>query len=125
MPKVRYTAAKGLFQESGSGWQISDVALLPSVSTVTLGSVTIYTHTSGSENVLALDYSGASGAVTDFEITDGSSIGQELLVVFTAVKAVNITFKNTDNSNIVALTTPAANTAVQFVWTGSKWANLA
>lgn len=64
MPKVLVTGAKGLYQESGTGFELGDVAIKPAIETLAFGrlSMTVAAQTSADEyDGLYFDLSDSSG----------------------------------------------------------------
>lgn len=109
MPKVIYTAAKGLYQTSGTGFEIQDVVLSP--SSVSVSSDT----TLDAVGAILVDVSGGNVELT---LNNGSAAGQECMLIVTD-----------DGNDLTEVSsglseTPTAGDVFVLVWTGSAWVQL-
>ena len=122
MPKVLYTATKGLVQSTGSGFEVLGTPIKESLETISVGAAETATAKNyGWTSIVTTGSGVAAGAIT---LPDGDYVGQEKGFVFT-----------TDDGNaVVEVTTlvTAANTftaadamdLLLFVWNGTKWATV-
>lgn len=100
MPKVTYSATKGIVQSNGSGFIINDVSITEGSESITAGSAA---NTYG-VNVLA-------GAAT---LADGDTAGQKATFIFAGAHVLTVT----TGSDI---TGSGAGEVVVLVWNGSAW----
>jgi len=117
MPKVIYTAAKGLYQAAGTGFEINDVVLSPSTESLTAGtdaSLVVQTKTAAS---VAVD------GTKEMSISDGTSVGQEAIVaISSAANTPLLTIRNEDDdADIRGQGSVNAGDVIVFVWNGSDW----
>ena len=114
MPKVIYKASKGLYQTSGTGFEIQDVVLTPSTSSVTA------TSTVDPAGAISVDTSGGAVVLT---LNDGSGVGQECVV---AVADGSNTLGISDgDGQVVAPGAVSTGDVIFLVWNGSNWKQLA
>ena len=117
MPKVKYTAVKGLFQESGTGFEIQDVILAPSSESLTLtGTATDNTQTKAVSSV-TIDG-------TDLMIlANGTAVGQEAIIVVAAgTTTPNLTIRNAaNNGDIKGAGGVNTGDVIVCVWNGTEW----
>jgi len=119
MPKVLYTTAKGLYQETGSGFTVSGVAVTEAAESVA------FADTGGNLTAYGASMDGTAG-VTLATLPDGSAVG--------AVKF--LTCNNADNSPKVTVTSgirtdgvtvlgslefTAVNQHASLIWDGTNW----
>ena len=121
MPQVLYTAAKGLYQQSGSGFTVSDVAIAEASETVAF-------EDSGA-NLAAYGTSTLSGDTdaTLATLPDGSTVGAIKLLLCDDVGGGNpeVTVTNgiqdDGTTALDTLTFSAVTQHAALVWNGSAW----
>jgi hypothetical protein len=119
MPKVIYSASKGLYQTSGSGVEIGDVAVTEAAESVTSA------DTDG--NLAAYGSSTLSGdAVLEMTLPDGSAVGAMKFITcddITSSPTVTVTngIKNDGISPLALLTFDAVNEHALLIWDGNNW----
>lgn len=100
MPKVTYSATKGIVQSNGSGFIINDVSITEGSESISAaGTCNAY-----GVNVLA-------GAAT---LPDGDTAGQKATVVFAGADLLTVT-------NGTNITGSGAGEVVVLLWNGSAW----
>ena len=99
MPKVTYSATKGIVQSSGSGFIINDVSITEGSEDIVNGG----TCNAYGINVLA-------GTAT---LPNGETAGQKATVIFAGADLLTVT----SGTNL----TGAAGAVHVFVWNGSAW----
>ena len=103
MPKVTYSATKGIVQSNGSGFIINDVSITEGSESITAGSAA---NTYG-VNVLA-------GGAT---LADGDTAGQKATFIFAGADTLSQTAGNIVGGDI----TGSAGAVVVLLWNGAKW----
>lgn len=133
MPKVVYTAAKGLVQETGSGFEISDVALTAGAT----AGVTCNGFLAGFVPDAAPTTS-ASGAISvasyltfitidgtkAYSIAAGTAVGQLKKIMCTAAintPAGTLTITNPVDGNTNSVAFSALGDTLDLMWNGSAW----
>ena len=104
MPKVTYSATKGIVQSNGSGFIINDVSI-----------------TEGSESILAAGTCNAYGVnvlAGAAVLPDGETAGQKVTVVFAGADALSSAGGNISGGTI---TGSGAGEVVVLLWNGSAW----
>ncbi len=116
MPKVTYSASRGIVQSNGSGFIVNDVPITRSIanSGTAYTSVTGATDLTDTEEVVLFD---VTGGVTVTSIADGGSVGEQRILVVTANDGSNLAI--TDST--ISIVAPAAGSAHLLIWTGSTW----
>lgn len=128
MPKVEYTASKGLVQKSSStgGFSISDVPLVENLETVTgiaddnttlkgYGTSQVATNTAGNRVVKVANLTTADvGAVKTVVKTTASN---EIQVLFNGAGAGELI-----DDNLAADSLNSAGDYVHALWLGDRWA---
>jgi len=97
MPKVNYTAAKGLYQDSGSGFEVTGVAIQPSIKTLGVQVVQVA--------VLDGAQDGSDGS--------GSDMNGTYFSVYNANGKVTIWFTSSDNAD--PATRPTVEDTIEYV----------
>ena len=114
MPKVTYSASRGIVQSNGSGFIVNDVPITRSIA----NSGTAYSGNQGdltdTEEVVLFD---VTGGVTVDSIADGGSVGEQRILVVTANDGNNLVI----TGSTITITAPAAGSAHLLIWTGSAW----
>jgi hypothetical protein len=120
MPKVVYSASKGLYQESGSGFAVGDVAVTEAAESVanadTDGNLAAY----GSSTLTG------DGAVA-MTLPDGSAVGAMKFITCDSVASgdplVTVTsgIKNNGTDVLASLEFDAANEHALLIWDGNNW----
>lgn len=119
MPKVTYTATKGLVQEGGSGTQFADSSFAVGVESLSGAGAC-----SPTIPVTLLTSTGAGEAVT---LADGSVAGQLKYIIYAVdggTSVLTITTPLSVSAAVNTITFTAAGECVGLVWTGSAWALL-
>lgn len=107
MPKVTYSATKGIVQSNGSGFIINDVSI-----------------TEGSEDIAdgeACNTYGVNVLAGDATLADGDTAGQKVTIVFGAHP------KSLTPANLLGggtVDSAAIGTVAVLVWNGSAWAKI-
>lgn len=117
MPKVIYTATKGLYQTSGTGFEINDVVLSPSSEDFTLTATA--TDSLQTTTVANVTIDGSD----KMQIADGTAVGQEAIVVVAAgTTTPNLTIRNeADDADIKSAGGVSQGDVFVCVWNGSAW----
>ena len=104
MPKVTYSATKGIVQSNGSGFIINDVSITEGSETITTGAINTY-----GVNVLT--------AAGSFTIANGDTAGQKVTCIFGDADTLAQTAGNIVGGDI----TGSAGAVVVLLWNGAKW----
>ena len=128
MPKVTYTTAKGLYQETGTGFQVDGVSILeevqalsdPSAATVNAYGITTLTHTAGATATLA--------APTSAEPAGAKKVLSMIAYSGSGVTLVTLTDGGIQDDGATALATlsfSAVGETYVMISNGSKWVGVA
>jgi len=132
MPKVVYTAAKGLVQETGSGFEVSDVGLtaaaaagvtcngflagfIPDAAPQTLA-------TAGAVNVTSyMTFVDAGGAIA-LTLAAGTAVGQlKKVMMTTAGGTATLTIANPVSASLDVVAFSVLGDTLDLIWTGTAW----
>lgn len=120
MPKFVYSAAKGIEQQSGSGFIVQDVPISRSVA----NDGTAYTNATANgvaltdtEEVILFDL---TTSINVTSIANGQTVGEERVIITSNGNGSNRKF----DIGAIDLGNPAAGACFLLVWTGSAWARL-
>tara|TARA_B100000700_G_scaffold331830_1_gene470089 strand:+ start:19138 stop:19545 length:408 start_codon:yes stop_codon:yes gene_type:complete len=128
MPKVIYSAAKGLYQESGSGFQVNDVPILEEIQelsgTGALGAlnpygVTTLALTSGTPTATLAAPTSSEPAGTKKVITCASRSGGSCAITLTG-GGIRL-----NGTGLATLTFDAAGETSVLISNGDKWCHVA
>jgi len=109
MPKVLIDAAKGLYQQSGSGLNMTGQVVTPAADEV----ITL------TESLVLADLT-ANVSTQGAQLSDGVLAGDVIIVVNTGTAGF-LSLGGANNDSV----TIGANEAALLVWTGTAWASLA
>ncbi len=125
MPKFTYSAAKGILQESGSGFFVTGAPMIENQQSLTAaaGSTTIGTDTDALTAYGATTITAANTASQSGTLGDGSYVGQMKYFFFdlpVGTGACTITVTSAASGNGTLLLN-ADNDMCSLVWTGAVW----
>jgi hypothetical protein len=120
MPKVVYSASKGLYQESGSGFAVGDVSVTEAAESVANA------DTGG--NLAAYGSSTLSGdGAVSMTLPDGSAVGAMKFLTCDSVASgdpivlVTSGIKNDGINPLASLEFDAVNEHALLIWDGNNW----
>ncbi len=124
MPKVVYSASKGLYQESGSGVEIGDVAVVEATETMdATGDTVIATY-----GTTSLDSDTAGGAIPGLTLAVNSNVGATKFITMSgddgdATVTLSTAFieSNGTTSSSHTLVFSAVGQHAQLISNGSQW----
>ena len=114
MPKVTYSASRGIVQSNGQGFFIQDVPISPSSEAIADGNAVgdlsglgVVTFTSNSD---------------DITLEDGVAVGQQKVIIVTT-GGTNSSFTDSQGSAITGINGQVLSSGDAFlcIWTGSTW----
>ena len=114
MPKVTYSASRGIVQSNGQGFFIQDVPVSPSSEAIATGNA--------ASDLDGLGVATFSANATSIILEDGVAVGQQKVLIVTE-GGTNTSFKDADGNNITGLHGAALSLGDAFIciWTGSTW----
>jgi hypothetical protein len=133
MPKVVYTAAKGLVQETGSGFEVSDVGLTAAAAAgVTcngflagfIPDAASTTSASGAISVATYFTNITIDGTKAYTIAAGTAVGQLKKIMCSAAintPAGTLTIANPVSASTDVVLFSAAGDTLDLVWTGAAW----
>ena len=123
MPKTIYNSTKGLFAESGNGFEFdsSTSGNTPVHVSAPVEAITVAagngTETGEATEVITLTtHTGAR----DLTLTDGLALGQEKIIVVTTSGGGNVVIKDS-NGAVATWAAPAQFDTAVLVWNSSSW----
>lgn len=121
MPKVVYSASKGLYQESGSGFEIGDVSVAEASETLTT------VKAPATYGTTVLDGTSVNLDGPALELADGSSVGAVKFFTCSNITSgdpkvlVDNGIMNDGSSPLASLEFTAVNQHALLIWNGSNW----
>jgi hypothetical protein len=132
MPKVVYTPAKGLVQQTGTGFEISNVAIAASTSSgVTCdgffagfipNAVSETKTTAGAVSVAAYQsFIGTAAGALDMSLASGTAAGQLKKIMMHTDAGTNVTLTLTAAAGFNTVVFSNVGDTVDLLWTGTSW----
>jgi hypothetical protein len=130
MPKVVYTAAKGLVQEAGSGFQLDASVGLTNNGFVAgfVPNAASSTSASGAISVATYFTNITVDGTKAFTLANGTAVGQLKKILCSAATntpAGTITIASPVSAALDVIAISAVGDVVELVWTGAAWRILA